>query len=119
MLGFENHIGKVSISDNYLTQIVRHAVTDCFGVSDVCNVDAFHSAVSALTFGKAFKNKKGVVIRTDRNGCLSIDLHIKVSYGTNISAIADSIIHKVTFTVEEAVGIKVADVNVFIDDMVG
>ena len=61
MLGFENHIGKVSISDNYLTQIVRHAVTDCFGVSDVCNVDAFHSAVSALTFGKAFKNKKGVV----------------------------------------------------------
>lgn len=117
MLGFENHIGKISISDNYLTQIVRHAVTDCFGVSDVCSVNAFHSAISALTLGKAFKNKRGVVIHTDKNGCLSVDLHIKVSYGTNISAIVDSIIHKVSFTVEETVGIKVADVNVFIDDM--
>jgi hypothetical protein rflaF_07941 len=117
MLGFENHIGKISVSDNYLTQIVRHAVTDCFGVSDVCNVNAFHSALSAFTLGKAFKNKRGVVINTDQNGSLSIDLHIKVSYGTNISAIVSSIIHKVTFTVEEAVGIKVSAVNVFVDDM--
>jgi uncharacterized alkaline shock family protein YloU len=117
MVGFENHIGKISVSENYLTEIVRHAVTDCFGVADVCSVNTFHSAASAVTFGKAYRKQKGVAIRTDKNGGLIIDLHIKVSYGTNITAAVSSIIHKVTFTVEEAVGVDVHKVNVFVDDM--
>ena len=117
MVGFENHIGKISVSENYLTEIVRHAVTDCFGVADVCSVNTFHSAASAVTFGKAYRKQKGVAIRTDKNGALIIDLHIKVSYGTNITAAVSSIIHKVTFTVEEAVGVDVHKVNVFVDDM--
>lgn len=117
MVGFENHIGKISVSENYLTEIVRHAVTDCFGVADVCSVNTFQSAASAVTFGKAYKKQKGVAIRTDKNGGLIIDLHIKVSYGTNITAAVSSIIHKVTFTVEEAVGVDVHKVNVFVDDM--
>ena len=117
MVGFENHIGKRSVSENYLTEIVRHAVTDCFGVADVCSVNTFHSAASAVTFGKAYRKQKGVAIRTDKNGGLIIDLHIKVSYGTNITAAVSSIIHKVTFTVEEAVGVDVHKVNVFVDDM--
>lgn len=38
MVGFENHIGKINISDNFLTELVTHAVTDCFGVAGVCSV---------------------------------------------------------------------------------
>ena len=57
MVGFENHIGKITISENYLTELVKHAVTDCFGVADVCSVSTFRSAVSALTAGKAFRKK--------------------------------------------------------------
>ncbi len=117
MVGFENHIGKISVSENYLTEIVKHAVTDCFGVADVCSVNTFHSAASALTFGKAYKKQKGVVIRTDKNGGLIIDLHIKMTYGTNITAAVSSIIHKVTFAVEEAVSIDVNKVNVYVDEM--
>lgn len=117
MVGFENHIGKISVSENYLTEIVKHAVTDCFGVADVCCVTTFRAAVSALTGGLAYKKHKGVVIRTDDQGGLVIDLHIKVTYGTNITAAVNSIIHKVTFTVEDAAGIDVHKVNVYVDDM--
>ena len=117
MVGFENHIGKITISENYLTEIVRHAVTACFGVADVCSINTFHSAASAMTFGKAYKKQKGVALRTDKNGGLIIDLHIKVTYGTHIPAAVSSIIHKVTFTVEESAGVKVNKVNVFVDDM--
>ncbi len=116
MVTVENHIGKISVSEKYLTEIVRHAVCDCFGVADVCNVSTFRSAVSSITKGKLFK-PRGVVVRTDDNGCLVIDLHIKVTYGTNIAAAVDSITHKVAFTVEEAVGIDVSKVNVYVDDM--
>ncbi|MBR2284209.1 MAG: Asp23/Gls24 family envelope stress response protein [Ruminococcus sp.] len=116
MVTSENHIGKISVSENYITEIVRHAVCDCFGVADVCSVNTFRSAVSSLTRGKLFR-RRGVKIRTDRDGGLFIDLHIKVSYGTNIAAAVSSITHKVSFVVEEAVGVSVSRVNVFVDDM--
>ncbi|MDE5620395.1 MAG: Asp23/Gls24 family envelope stress response protein [Ruminococcus sp.] len=115
MITVENHIGKISVSENYLTEIVRHAVCDCFGVADVCNTNTFRSAVSSLTGGKLFR-RKGVIIHADDGG-ITIDLHIKVSYGTNIKVAVNSIIHKVSFTVEEAVGMHVKNVNVFVDDM--
>ncbi len=117
MVGFENHIGKITISDGYITDIVRHTVTDCFGVSGLSGVNAFKRAVSALTFGRAFRNSSGVSVRTGRNGGLVIDLHIIVSYGTNISAAVGSIVHNVSFSVEEAIGVPVERINVFVDEM--
>ena len=59
---------------------------------------------------------KGVKVRTVAGG-LVIDLHIAVTYGVNISAIVKSIVNKVRYTVEEATGLQVAKVNVFVDDM--
>lgn len=48
---------------------------------------------------------------------LIVDLHISVIYGMNISAIAKSIDNKVRYTVEEATGLRVRKVNVFVDGM--
>ena len=48
---------------------------------------------------------------------LIVDLHIAVIYGMNISAIAKSIVNKVRYTVEEATGLDVKRVNVFVDGM--
>lgn len=117
MVNFENHIGKIIISENYLTELVKHAVTNCFGVADVCSVSTFQAAVASLTAGKAFKKNKGVIIRKDSSDNLVIDLHIKVTYGTNITAAVKSIIHKVEFTIEEATGITVGKINVYVDEM--
>lgn len=116
MVSFENHIGQISVTENYITELVRHAVCDCFGVADVCSVNTFRSAVSSITHGKLFK-RKGVVVHSDKNGGLTIELHIKVTYGTNISAAVSSITHKVTFTLEQAADVRVNAVNVYVDDM--
>lgn len=117
MVNFENHIGKITVSENYLTDLVKHTVTNCFGVADVCSVSPFKATAASLTAGRAFRKNKGVIIRTDKSGNLIIDLHIKVTYGTNITAAVNSIIHKVSFNVEESAGIPVGRVNVFVDDM--
>ncbi|MDE5854902.1 MAG: Asp23/Gls24 family envelope stress response protein [Ruminococcus sp.] len=116
MVTIENHIGKISVSEKCLTELIHHTVCSCFGVTDVCSVTTFGSAVSTLTGGNFCKDK-GVAIRINKNGSLSVDLHIKVTYGTNISATVKSIIHKVTFTVEDIVGIDVNEINVYVDDM--
>ena len=50
-------------------------------------------------------------------GKLVVDLHIIVTYGVNISAIVKSIINKVRYTVEEATGLTVSKVNVYVDGL--
>lgn len=116
MVTVENHIGKISVTESCITELIRHAVCDCFGVADVCSVNTFRSVVSGITGGRLFR-RKGVVVRADKHGGLSIDLHIKVTYGTNISAAVSSITHKVVFTLQEAVDVTVNTVNVYVDDM--
>ena len=71
--------------------------------------------------GKKYQNgakqiDKGVTIQS-KDKQLIVNLHISVTFGTNIAAIADSISNKVRFAVEEATGITVSKVNVFIDGM--
>ena len=46
---------------------------------------------------------------------LVVDIHIEVVFGMNIAAIAKSIVNKVRYTVEEATGLPVKKVNVFVD----
>ena len=45
-------------------------------------------------------------------------MHIVISYGLNISAIVQSIVNKVRYTVEESTGLEVKKVNVFVDSMI-
>lgn len=118
MVSIENHIGKITVTESYLTELVKHTVTGCFGVADVCSVSPAMCALSAFTGGKNLEKNKGVQIYTDKEGGLIIDLHIKVTYGTNISAAVSSITHAVSFTVEEAIGTAVHKVKVYVDEMI-
>jgi uncharacterized alkaline shock family protein YloU len=114
MVKFENHLGVIDISHDYFINLVGSAVVDCFGVAAMSHVSAPQGILEKLR--KKEPSDKGIRVRV-KNGKLYIDLHIIVSYGTNISAIVKSIMHKVRFTVEEKTGFDVARVNVYIDGM--
>ena len=47
-----------------------------------------------------------------------VDIHIAVTYGLNISSVVKSIVGKVRYVAEEATGLQVSKVNVFVDDMI-
>lgn len=115
MVSNENHIGKITTSEKYLRELIMHAVTGCFGVADICSSNAV--LPDFIPF-KHRDKKSGVQIHADSDGGLIIDLHIKVTYGTNISAAVKSITHKVCFTIEEAAGMTVSCVNVYIDGII-
>jgi uncharacterized alkaline shock family protein YloU len=117
MVTIENHIGKITVSESYLSELVRHTVSRCFGVTDVSESNPIRNAAFALSGGKLCRCHKGVQIHCDKDKGIFIDLHIKVTYGTNISAAVKSITHKVSFTVEEALGLPVNRVRVFVDGM--
>lgn len=114
MVKLENHLGVIDISHEYFVNLVGSATVSCFGVAAMSNADAKQGIIARIT-GKENPDK-GIRVRV-RNQKLIIDLHIIVTYGTNISAIVKSIMHKVEFTVQEKTGFTVARVNVFVDGM--
>ena len=104
MIKFENHLGAIEISQDYFANLVGHAASECFGVAGMVESTASQGLRYILKKDEA--QDKGVKVRTVAGG-LVIDLHIAVTYGVN----------KVRYTVEEATGLQVAKVNVFVDDM--
>lgn len=114
MVKFENHLGIIDISHEYFVNLVGNATVGCFGVVAMSNADAKQGILAKITKREGLD--KGIRVRT-RNQKLIIDIHIIVAYGTNISTIVKSIMHKVEFTVHEKTGFSVARVNVFVDGM--
>ena len=113
MIGFENTLGSVEISQEYFANLIGRAASECFGVSGM--VGSTYQGLKSRLGGRETPDK-GVRVRTE-DGRLVVDIHISVTYGVNISAIVKSIVHKVRYTVEEATGFAVAKVNVYVDSM--
>ena len=115
MVRIENHLGVIEVSNAYFANLIGRAVTECFGVAGMVSNTPVQGVRSMLS-GAADILDKGVRVRSVGKE-LVIDLHIAVSYGVNIAAIAESIVHKVSYTVENACGMPVAKVNIFVAEM--
>lgn len=113
MIGFENVLGSVEITQEYFANIVGKAASECFGVAGMIRTP-YQGLRSMISSKEKFDN--GVYVKIV-GGKLVVDLHIAVTYGVNISAIVDSIVHRVSYTVEKDTGMAVGKVNVFVDSM--
>ena len=108
-------MGTINISENYFSQLVGHEVSSCFGVSGMANSNAKQNLRSRI-FSKRHYLDQGIFVKGNGTG-LDVDLHIVVTYGLNISAIVQSITNKVRYVVEQATGLEVKNVNVYVDSM--
>ena len=112
MISYETRIGKISLSEDYLQALIGEAVTSCFGVVGMVPSGGKQYFFNLISKKERFS--KGIIIRGDADN-VTIELHIIVSYGMNINAIAQRIVHKVHYVVTEATGIKVNKVTVKVD----
>ena len=115
MIKFENPNGYIEITNNYFEKLVGQVAQSCFGVTGMVNSSPMQS-LKAIISSKADKENynRGVRVKSI-NGGLVIDLHIAVSYGVNINAIASSITNKVRYSVETVTDLKVSKINVYVD----
>jgi uncharacterized alkaline shock family protein YloU len=113
MIQIENPNGVIEVYNDYFSNLIGYAASSCYGVAAM----AASSPVQGLAaiFGQD-KMNRGVKVKSIGSS-LIVDLHIIVTYGVNINAIVKSIIKKVRYTVEDATGLRVDSVNVFVDGM--
>ena len=112
MVAYETRIGKIEMSQEYLSKLIGHEVTSCFGV-----VGMAPSGSRQRILGKISRNEPintGIKVYGNMDNVV-IELHIMVTYGMNINAIANSITEKVKYIVKEATAIDISKVVVKVD----
>ena len=117
MIKYETPEGYVELTNNYFSNLVGNAAQSCFGVTGMVSPSPYQSIKTAIKNKVDSDNASNGVIVKSVNGSLIIDLFVAVSYGVNIAAISDSIVNRVRYAVESATELKVAKVNVHIEDL--
>ena len=112
MVAYETRIGKIDISEEYLSKLIGHEVTSCFGVVGMVAKNSRQKFLNRIYRSESIDT--GIKV-TGNDESLNVELHIVVTYGMNINAIASSITEKVKYVVKERTGINVERVVVKVD----
>ena len=114
MIRQNNENGSVNVSTSVYVDIAGTAASHCFGVTGMAARSVTDGVYHLLRKESA---GKGVRVEFHEDGTISIDLHIMVNHGVNLSAVGESIISEVRYVVTKCTGTEVRDVNVYVDSM--
>ena len=114
MIRRDNEFGSIAVSNSVYTKIAGNAATNCFGVKGMAIRSVSDGLVHLL---RRESMAKGVLVKTNEDGTLSIDLHIMIDQGVNIPALGQSIVSEVRYMVSKQTDTEVREVNVIIDSM--
>lgn len=104
--------GDIRISPAAIACVARDAALQSYGVVGL--VDPSPWAAVRHLFARA--NTPGVRVRVHRDRIV-VDLFIVVQYGTRISEVAQGVMNRVKYALEQTVGIPVAEINVHVHDV--
>ena len=108
MVGYSNELGNIHYSEEVLAKIVGLSTMECYGVVGMVSKNATEGLWELMRIENL---SKGVKLKCD-NDKLIVELFVMVEYGTKISEIANNIIQKVRYSVENFTGLKVSSVTV-------
>ena len=108
MMGITNENGSINYSVDVLANIVGISTMECYGVVGMASKNASDGFWELI---RGENLSKGVKINSKDNN-INIELYIIVEYGTKISVIANNIIQKVKYNVENYTGLKVSSITV-------
>lgn len=114
MISQKNENGKICISTNVYTDIAGTAASNCFGVKGMAARSVRDGLYHLL---RKESMSKGVRVEFHEDGTISVDLHIMVDNGINLTAVGASIISEVRYVITKCTGTQVRAVNVYIDSM--
>ena len=106
------NLGNVQIDNDVIAKYAGSSAVECFGIVGMASVSVKDGLARLL---KRDSLKHGVGVTVSEENKITIDLHIIVSYGVSISAVADNLIGNVKYKIEEFAGLPVEKINVFVE----
>ena len=109
----ETFLGRIEISPTAIASLAGQAVLECYGVVGMANKN-LRDGIAEILPGSTYRRGIEVKLIDHRN---VIDLYVVIQYGTRISEVTHGIMNRVKYTVEKALGIPVAQVNVHVQGL--
>lgn len=110
----QNEKGTITVATEAISSIAGCAASNCFGVKGMTMRNVADGIVRLL---KKDAMSRGVKVVENEAGELEIELHIAVEHGVNITAVCHAIISQVRYQVERMTGVKVTNVEIFVDSI--
>ena len=101
-------LGTITIAEELLATLAGYAAIECYGLVGMSS-RKLKDGISELLGRDSLR--KGVTIKLEEDQ-LIVDLYIVVSYGTRIPQVAQNVMEKVKYTLENITGLQVSQVNV-------
>lgn len=105
--------GSLHVANDVLADIISACALECYGIVDMA-VPPKEGLISKLT--SFLDDHKGVVVSPTETG-FRVDLYVIVEYGTNIGAISQNLIDRVTFALKEYACVPLDGVEVHVQDI--
>ncbi len=116
MVNIINDNGSISITNEVFSNLAGDAATSCFGVKGMAGRSREGGPLQLL---RRESMSKGVEVHYNDDGSVSLELHIGVDHGVNITAVSRSIMKEVSYKLEKTTGVAVKNVDVYIDTIMG
>ncbi|MDO5717183.1 MAG: Asp23/Gls24 family envelope stress response protein [Tissierellia bacterium] len=107
---FTNDMGTIIIQDNVIATIAGVSAMGTYGIVGMAAKNATDGLFELLKFENL---SRGIKVSSE-NRKITIDIHVILQYGVNISVVADNLIDKVRFNVEEMTGLEVKDIHLHV-----
>ena len=115
-LTIPSELGRITISPDAIAQIVGRVAAECYGVVGMslrAPGPARERVTRLLPRGKPLR---GIVVR-NADGAVAIEVYVVVAYGLNLAEVAATVRSQVAYEVERLTGLRVAAVDVHIQDV--
>ncbi|HSC51294.1 MAG TPA: Asp23/Gls24 family envelope stress response protein [Gaiellaceae bacterium] len=106
--------GRITIAPEAVAQIVGRVAAECYGVVGMAVRGASRERLTQLL--PKGRPARGIIVR-NVDGAVALELHVVVAYGLNLAEVAATVRSQVTYEVERLTGLRVASVDVHIQDV--
>ena len=104
-------MGEVLIDTDVIAMYAGSVAVECFGIVGMASVNMKDGLVKLL---KRDSLTHGISVELKDNK-ITLDFHVIVVYGVNISSVADNLISTVKYQVEEFTGLEIEKINIYVE----
>ncbi len=105
-----NENGSLLIDDQVIATIAGVSAMECYGIVGMASKNATEGFFELV---KKEQLTRGIKVNVKENKVI-LDLHVIVQFGVKVSVVAENIISKVKYNVENFTGLEVEKVNIYV-----
>ena len=109
----KSKLGRIEVTPTAIASLASQAVLECYGVVGMATKDLASGIVEIL---QPASHRRGVDVQINSSNIV-VDLYVVMEYGTRIATVSRNIQSAVKYTLEKALGVPVAAVNIHVQDL--